>query len=218
MTEVSVDFAATRDRILLATLPHVTFDGWTRRALRAGVADAGLSPDMALRAFPDGIPELVDHFADWADRRMLAELERMNAAAMRIRDRVTACVRARLEVLTAHREATRRAMSFLALPPNAPLTARLLWRTVDAMWYAAGDNATEFNYYTKRGLLAAVYTSTTMCWLADSSADFSDTWAFLDRRIANVMKVPAYKARIKEALGRLPRLPRPSHLLRRTRH
>ena len=205
---------ATRDRILLATLPQVAFDGWTSRALRAGVADAGLSPDMALRAFPDGIPELVDHFADWADRRMLAELERRGAAAMRIRDRIAAGVRARLEILAAHREAVRRSLAFLALPPNAPLAARLLWRTVDVMWYAAGDNATDFNYYTKRGLLAAVYTTTVLCWLVDSSEDFADTWAFLDRRIADVMKVPAYKARLKEAFGRLPR---PSRLLRRAR-
>jgi len=208
------DLQATRDRILLATLSHVAFDGWTRKALKAGVADADLGPDMALRAFPDGIPELVDHFAAWADRRMLAELARKGAARMRIRDRVAAGVRVRLEVLAAHREATRRAMAFLALPPNAPLAARLLWRTVDAMWYAAGDNATDFNYYTKRALLSAVYASTVLCWLADSSEDFADTWAFLDRRIADVMKVPAYKARLKEALARLPR---PSRLLRRAR-
>jgi len=208
------DLMTTRDRILLATLPHVAFDGWTRKALTAGVADAGFSRDMALRAFPDGIPELVEHFSGWADRRMLAELERRGAAAMRIRDRVAAGVRARLEVLAAHREAVRRALAFLALPPNAPLAARLLWRTVDAMWYAAGDNATDFNYYTKRGLLAAVYATTVLCWLADSSEDFVDTWAFLDRRIADVMKVPAYKARLKAALERLPR---PSRLLRRAR-
>lgn len=208
------DFAAARDRILLATLPHVAFDGWTDKALRAGVAVLGFGPEMALRAFPDGIPELVDHFADWADRRMLAELERRNAAAMRVRDRIAAGVRVRLEVLAPHREATRRVLAFLALPPNAPLATRLLWRTVDAMWYAAGDNATDFNYYTKRGLLAAVYATTVLCWLADSSEDFADTWAFLDRRIADVMKVPAYKARLKEALARLPR---PSRLFRRAR-
>jgi len=208
------DIRATRDRILIAALPHVAFDGWTRKALAAGVADAGLGPDMALRSFPDGIPELVDHFADWADRRMLAELKRKDAAKMRIRDRIAAGVRARLEVLAAHREAVRRVLAFLALPPNAPLAARLLWRTVDAMWYAAGDNATDFNYYTKRGLLAAVYTTTVLCWLTDSSEDFADTWAFLDRRIADVMKVPAYKAKLKDALGRLPR---PSRLLRRAR-
>jgi ubiquinone biosynthesis protein COQ9 len=206
---------ATRDRILLATLPHVAFDGWTRKALTAGVTDACLGPDMALRAFPDGIPELVDHFADWADRRMLVELEHRGAAAMRIRDRIATGVRARLEVLAPHREAVRRSLAFLALPLNAPLAARLLWRTVDAMWYAAGDNATDFNYYTKRGLLAAVYTTTVLCWLADSSENFADTWAFLDRRIADVMKVPTYKARLKETLARLPRLPRLSCLLRR---
>ena len=145
---------------------------------------------------------------------MLEGLARLDIGKMRVRDRIAQAVKARIGVLAAHREAARRMLSFLALPPNAPLAARLIWRTVDAIWYAAGDNATDFNYYTKRGLLAGVYATTLLFWLDDSSEDFTDTWAFLDRRIADVMKVPAYKARLKEALGRLPR---PSRLLRRAR-
>ena len=84
------DQQAIRDRILVAALAHVAFDGWTRRTLKAGVKDAGMSPDMALRAFAGGIPDLVDHWADWADRRMLDDLAAQDLAAMRIRDRITA--------------------------------------------------------------------------------------------------------------------------------
>ena len=43
------------------------------------------------------------------------------------------------------------------MPQNAALGARLLYRTVDTAWYAAGDTSTDWNFYTKRGLLAAVY-------------------------------------------------------------
>jgi len=195
----------TRDQILLATLAHVAFDGWTRTALKAGVADAALGADMALRAFPGGIPDLLDHFADWADRRMLDELAGLDMDAMRVRDRVAAGVKARLQVLAPYREATRRALGYLALPPNAPLAARLTWRTVDAIWYAAGDEAADFNYYTKRGLLAPVYTATVLYWLSDQSEDRASTWSFLDRRIAEVLKIPAFTARLKKALASLPR-------------
>ena len=139
------DQQAIRDRILVAALAHVAFDGWTRRTLKAGVKDAGMSPDMALRAFADGIPDLVDHWADWADRRMLDDLTAQDLAAMRIRDRITAAVKARLQVMDPHPEAARRLFAYLALPPNAPLAARLTWRTVDVMWYAAGDDASDFN-------------------------------------------------------------------------
>ena len=208
MTE---DMSITRDRILLATLPHAAFDGWTRRALTAGVADAGLTPDMALRAFPGGINQLVDHLADWADRRMLEELDAVDLESMRVRDRVQTCVRVRLQVLDGYRESIRRLLSYLAMPQNAPLAVRLTWRTVDAVWYAAGDQASDFNYYTKRGLLMPVYTTTVLYWLGDDSEGSANTWTYLERRIADVMKIPAYQSRLKEALSSLPR---PSRLFR----
>ena len=203
---------ALKDKILLATLAHAAFDGWTEKALKAGAADAGLDVDLAARAFPGGIEELIDHLSDWADSRMLAELEKCDLASMRVRDKVTAGVRARLEVFTPHREAFRRLLSHLTLPPNLPQAARLTWRTVDAIWYAAGDEAADFNYYTKRGLLVPVYTATALYWLADSTEGFHDTWEFLDRRIADVMKVPAYKARL---WGLVSSLANPFRLLRR---
>ena len=199
------DQQAIRDRILVAVLSHVAFDGWTRRTLKAGVKDAGMSQDMALRAFAGGIPDLVDHWADWADRRMLDDLAAQDLAAMRIRDRITAAVKARLQVMDPHPEAARRLFAYLALPPNAPLAARLTWRTVDVMWYAAGDAASDFDDYSKRGLLAPVYTTTALCWLSDTSDGHADTWVYLDRRIADVMKVPAIMSRIKGALSLLPR-------------
>ena len=214
MTDTTATLQATRDQILLATLPHVAFDGWSRTALKAGVADAGLGTDMALRAFPGGIPDLVAHSANWADRRMVEVLAGLDLAAMRVRDRVAAGVKARLRILAPYREATRRALAYLALPPNAPMAARLTWRTVDAIWYAAGDEAADFNYYTKRGLLLPVYMATVLYWLSDQSGDGAATWAFLDRRIAEVMKIPAFTARLKK---RLSSLPRPFDLLRRAR-
>jgi len=200
---------ADRDALLAATLPHVAFDGWTRRAVNAGAADLGLGRDAVTRAFPGGVPELVDHFADWADRRMLDALGVLDLENMRVSDRVAAGVRGRLEALAPHREAVRRLAAYFLLPPNAPLAARLTWRTVDAIWYAAGDESADFNYYTKRGLLAPVYTTTVLYWLADSSDGFADTWGYLDRRISDVLKIPALKGRLGKALANLPNpLPR----------
>jgi ubiquinone biosynthesis protein COQ9 len=76
---------------------------------------------------------------------------------------------------------------------------------VDAIWRAAGDTATDWNFYTKRGLLAGVFSSTVLCWLDDTSEDHAETWAFLDRRIADVMRVPKATARVREACGRFAR-------------
>jgi ubiquinone biosynthesis protein COQ9 len=200
MTELT----SRRDKILLASLHHVVFDGWTKAALQAGVQDAGFDADMALRAFPGGLPDLAQHMADWADRRMLDELADLDLDAMRVRNRVAAGVKARLQVVTPYREAMRRLLAYLTLPQNAPMAARQTWRTVDAIWYAAGDDAADFNYYTKRSLLLPVYTTTVLYWLNDDSDGMAATWDYLDRRISDVLKVPALKARIQKALSSLP--------------
>ena len=200
MTELT----SRRDKILLASLHHVVFDGWTKAALQAGVQDAGFDADMALRAFPGGLPDLAQHMADWADRRMLDELADLDLDAMRVRDRVAAGVKARLQVVTPYREAMRRLLAYLTLPQNAPMAARQTWRTVDEIWYAAGDDAADFNYYTKRSLLLPVYTTTVLYWLNDDSDGMAATWDYLDRRISDVLKVPALKARIQKALSSLP--------------
>jgi ubiquinone biosynthesis protein COQ9 len=203
---------ALRERLLEAMLPHVPFDGWTHAALRAGAEDAGIAPATAAGLFPGGAGEMVELFNKIADRRMLEALEARDLAEMKVRERIATAIRLRLEQNAAHREAIRLGLSILAMPQNAALAARCLYRTVNAIWYAAGDTSTDYNFYTKRGLLAGVYGSTVLYWLNDRSDGFSDSWDFLDRRIADVMRVP-------QAIGRIGRiaehLPNPLRLLRR---
>ena len=187
-----MDRAAAEEKILLAMLPHVPIDGWTRRALVAGARDAGFGADEAMRAFPDGMGAVVDFMSAYFDARVLAAIASRDFARMRVRDRVSAGVRLRLELVRPHREAVRRALSFRLLSPNAGSATGAAWRTANAIWYAAGDQSTDFNYYTKRAILVGVYVATTLYWLDDRSEDCADTWDFLDRRIANAMAIPRF--------------------------
>ena len=184
-----MDIESTRRRLLDATLNHVPFDGWTMTALQRAAADLGLDAATAVNAFPGGAAELIAFHSAEADRRMLDALQPLDLPGMRVRDRIAAAVRLRLEQNAAHREAIRRALAFLALPQNGPLGLKCLYRTVDAIWYAAGDTSTDYNFYTKRLLLSGVYSSTLLFWLNDESEDFAETWAFLSRRIDEVLKI-----------------------------
>ena len=192
MTTASPTKQDLRRRLLAATLPHVPFDGWTRASIEAGAADAGMVAGEARRLFPEEAGEMVSFFLAEGDRAMLDELSRINLADMRVRDRIATAVRVRLEVDGEHREAVLRATAM----KTGPSGARALWRTTDAIWHEAGDTATDFNYYTKRLLLAGVHAATLLCWLSDDSPGREETWAFLDRRIANVMSINGLKARL----------------------
>lgn len=184
-----MDMERMRDTLLDAALAHVPFDGWGEAALLAAAADTGIAPAAARNAFPGGGLEMIEAFSDRADRVMLERLEALDLASMRVRDRVMAGVRERLTYLMPHREAARRALICLALPLNGALGVRCLCRTVDAIWYAAGDTSTDYNYYTKRLLLAGVYSATVLVWLDDGSEGCAETWAFLERRLDEALRL-----------------------------
>ena len=200
------DFERMRERILASALVHIPFEGWSEASLMAGAKDAGFAPAIALDAFPGGAPDAIEFASEQNDRAMLEALERAEGLkGMRMRERVALAVRLRLEGSMREREAIRRALAYLALPQNAPLGLKLLWRTVDAIWYALGDSATDFNFYSKRALLAGVYSATLLYWLNDRSPGCADTWRFLEQRIDEALALPRLLGDLSERVFGLAR-------------
>jgi ubiquinone biosynthesis protein COQ9 len=203
--DMTDDHLLTEKRALLAAmLPHVPFDGWSARALSLAARDAGLDSGVVLRGFPGGAADILDFWVSETDAAMLRALETRDLPAMKVRERVKLAVLTRLELVAMHREAVRRALALEALPQHAPRALKQLYRTVDAIWYAAGDTATDFNFYTKRMLLAGVYAATLLHWLDDKSEGFAGTAAFLDRRLADVMRIQQVKGRLGKLADRIP--------------
>jgi ubiquinone biosynthesis protein COQ9 len=182
--------------MLSAELPHhAAFDGWTPAALKLAAQATGVDPAIATLAFPGGAVEMIDGWFAQVDRAMVAAIPPEQLAAMKIRAKIAALVEARIDAMAPDMEALRRALAILALPQNLPRAVKLSWRAADAIWRAAGDTATDFNHYSKRALLAGIYTATIMALLDDESEGLADTRAFLARRIDDVMRFEKFKGR-----------------------
>ncbi|HLJ19403.1 MAG TPA: COQ9 family protein [Stellaceae bacterium] len=199
-----MDQRQAKDALLAAILPDVPFDGWTEPALARAADRVGLDSAELRSLCPGGPRDLVAWFSHWADRETLRAIEARDLSALKVHERIAAGVEARLAVLAPHREAVRRALALLAAPQNLALGAKLLYEAVDALWYAAGDSSTDFNFYTKRALLAGVYSATTLYWLDDRSPESADTRAFLDRRLRDVAAIPKATERVRAWASLLP--------------
>lgn len=184
--------------ILIHALPLVPFDGWTERVLREAAKKAGYGEADVYRALPGGVMDLMETWIAETDAAMEAYAATGALNDMKIRERIAALVMFRLEHLLPYREAVRRMGSHLVLPWNVPHKLRLLHRTVNLIWRLAGDQSTDYNWYTKRMLLAGVYSSTMLVWMNDNSSDLTTTRQFLARRIENVLMVGKW-------LGNIPR-------------
>ena len=204
---------AERERASLieAILPDVALDGWSRAALRAAARRIGIPAGEALALFPGGAADLVAGFSRWADQRMLDRLEGTALDGLRVSERIALAIGIRLEIVSPWREAVRAALAVLALPMHAPLGLRLLYETVDAMWYAVGDSATDFSFYTKRMSLAALWAATVLYWLEDRSEDFVDTRGFVARRLGDLAWIGRARRGLETAVATLPN---PFRLLR----
>jgi len=205
--------ARERERLIEAMLPDVPFDGWSSHALRVAARNIGIAEAEALALFPRGPVDCVAEFSRWADRHMLERLEGAVLDELSLSARIALALRLRFEVLMPWREAARRGLSVLAQPQNAPLGLRLMYETVDGIWYAVGDSSTDFSFYTKRASLAGVLAATMLYWLDDRSPGFADTQAFVERRLGDLHRLAGLRRQVEAVAERLPnplRFPRPA--------
>lgn len=186
-----------KKQLLEAAKPHVPFDGWSDATFRAAVEDSGVSAGAAQAVCPRGAVDLALAFHAEGDQAMLARLEGEDQSEMRFRDRIAAAVRFRLEIVE-DKELVRRGVTLFALPHHAVDGAQAIWQTCDHIWTALGDGSDDINWYTKRATLAGVYSATVLYWLGDTSEDHERTWAFLDRRIDDVMQIEKFKAQARD--------------------
>jgi ubiquinone biosynthesis protein COQ9 len=183
-----------RARLALAVGENAVFDGWTAKAVESAAAQLAIDPAQARLAFPKSKLDMIDAYIAGVDAAMAAHFTPDTIAALKVRDRIRAQIWFRLETMAPAREAVRSALAILAMPQNAPRCLSLGWRTADLMWRIAGDTSSDFNHYTKRLTLGAVYGSTLLNWIDDKSEGWSETSAFLDRRLADVMRFEKWKA------------------------
>lgn len=202
----------TLDEIRIALAPvigrHAGFDGWSDAAVHAAAEEMGVDHDVAMLTFKGKAIDLIDAWVEGIDLELARRLPADMLGAMKIRDRITALVATRLEIMAPDRESLRRALAIMAMPQNLAKAAKIGWRSADRMWRLAGDTATDLNHYTKRMTLSAVYGSTLSIFVNDDSENFADTRAFLDRRIGNVMQIEKVKYQAKQRKEFTPSLSR----------
>lgn len=187
---------SVKEMLLEAALPHVVFDGWSDATFDAACKDAGIDMQSALHACPKRAFDLAVAYHVKGDAIMQDMLQNTDLDVMRIRERVTFAVRTRMEAVS-DKDILRKGIALFSLPHTAGEGTRLVWNTCDKIWTALGDPSTDGNWYSKRAILSGVYSSVVIYWLGDTSEGSEDTWAFLDRRIDDVMRIEKAKAGLR---------------------
>ncbi len=183
-------------KLMLAALPNVAFDGWSNSTFVAACREADISERKARLFCPRGALDLAIAFHKWGDDQFEISFKKKKISQLKVREKIKKAVELRIK-LASDKEAVRRGVVLFALPIYAFEGSRLIWDTSDLIWELIGDNSEDYNWYSKRTILSAVYAATVLYWLGDNSEGNEETWHFLDRRIEDVMKFENAKVILK---------------------
>ena len=188
------------DELRLELAPRIAaaaaFDGWSDEAVASAAGQAGVDPDVAAYAFKGGAMDMIAAWIAYVDARMEDAFDADTLAAMPVRERIRSLVWFRLESVADGQESLRRAIAIMAMPQNTRRALKLGWSSADAMWRLAGDTSVDYNYYSKRAILAGIYAATLAVFVDDKSEGKAETLAFLGRRIEGIIRFEKAKGQL----------------------
>lgn len=200
--EIMDDLFALQKKIILKALPHIETLGWCREALQQGAIDAGLERNEVERVFEGQIYKALKVYNCYLLEAVKEEaLKDPGFTELGITDKVKYLVLLKLKIMAPSKGVARATKEFFRTPTNLPLSPQFGWETVDEIWEIVGDTSTDFNYYTKRGLLLGVYTATLAYWLKTEDPELTATRVFLEKRLEETKKIAKAKQEISAILS-----------------
>lgn len=201
MNNKTLDKERIRNVLIKAMLTHVPFDGWTWKAMEQGAIDIGFekkkTSSLRIKIFKDlfknGPIDFIDIFSKIIDLEVKKNYDTIEPKPERVPEKIKKLIMIRLNLCQKYKEVVRASISITSIPVNAKISLNILYRTCNSMWRIVGDKSTDFSFYTRRISLAAVYTSTLLFWLNDTSNNNVETEFFLDRRLKDVSKISNLK-------------------------
>ena len=145
--------------------------------------------------FPGGGSQIIEEFESWQDQKML-ELLLTEDQNLKIREKIAKALEIRIMGIVPKAAILEQNALFL-IPGNILSGAKCYSKTCDLIWRYAGDKSEDFNYYTKRGLLLCVYTSSRLFYLSDNSKDFIKTKEFIATSLERIINIAKIKDKVK---------------------
>ena len=180
--------------ILKQFLKNAVFERWSNNNLYKSAQNLGFERSYVSLLFPNKIKDLTLYFNHLLNAQM-TETFLSNPELKGVSETIASLIEIKFNLYHPHREAIRCLLQYNLLPQNLCAAQKSLWRTCDQIWYLAGDKSTDYNYYSKRTLLAYVYSSSLLYWLSDESENYLDTKSFIRRKIKSVLKLGKWKAK-----------------------
>ena len=184
-----------RKKILNESKEIISEKGWNEKLFKSISLKKNIKYVEISSLFPQGYIDLLIFYLDQINIEMTLLLKKQNLDNLKTHQKIKQIIISRLNIYQDNRKLFNKTFIFLSLPQNSKLAIKSLYKTIDLIWFLAGDKSTDFNFYTKRSILAGVYVSTIFNFFKNK--DLDKTIDHLDRKLRDVNKIPKIKNKFK---------------------
>ena len=178
-------------KILELTKKIVSIDGWSENVLEKLVNKNIDSSELAYY-YPNGYKDILKFSLDEINNSLEKIISKTNIINLPLNKRIKKILMTRIEILNKDKKFFNKTFNHLILPQNTKILTKSLYKSVDTMWYLAGDNSTDFNFYTKRLILSGIYVSTLLIFF---NKNIEEAEKNIDRSLKRISKLPKLKER-----------------------
>ena len=193
-----------RNQILQEAKPYIVKFGWNENLFVNMKKDSKFTYEEMNVLFPRGYTTLIEMYLEEINSKMTVKSQNINLIRLRVHERIRDLFILRLMIMSEEKKLISKTFLNLLLPHNYKLALKNLYKTVDQMWFLAGDNSTNFNFYSKRAILASIYTSVMVHFINNDSID--ETIILLNKQLKRVSKIPQIKSRINDITKIIPQI------------
>ena len=191
-----------RNEILSEAKSYVVKCGWSEEMFNKVALNSKYESSVIFTLFPKGYISLIQLYLDEINKKMNDESKKLNLIRFRVHERIKELCILRFKIMVKEKKVISKTFFHLLLPSNYSFCIKNLYKTVDQIWFLAGDNSTDFNFYSKRAILASIYSAAILHFI--NNDNFEETIRLLNRLLKKVSKIPKIKQRFNNFLELAP--------------
>jgi len=175
-------------------------DGWSKNLITKLIESGVKKSDLVLY-FKNNYIEILKFSLDELNLILENNVKKINIINFPTSKRIKKILLERLSIINKDKIFYKKTFNHLILPQNLKIMKKNLYKSVDKMWYIAGDNSTDFSFYSKRIILGAIYSNALIVLF---NKNIKDVESNIDNNLNKIAKIPKLKDRFSFLKDNLP--------------
>ena len=193
-----------RQEVLKFAKAFVSEKSLTKNCLENISKKYGLNADETDLLFPQGNIDLIKFALEQLNNDLEVYCRQIDLIRLPIHKRIRKVLLSKISLMNKDKSFYRTIFLNLLIPKKNFSLSNQLYKSVDQLWFIAGDSSTDFNFYTKRLILSGIYSRVMLFFFNNNNQE--ELESILDESLKRVSKIPEIKSKLKIFKEYLPKI------------